>query len=48
MGKWASLEEGELEGLGKIYPTEMGGWLPGRGLQGKGVEAGKQGELREN
>ena len=23
--KWAILEEGELEGLGKFYPTEMGG-----------------------
>ena len=32
----------ELEGLGKFYPTEMGGWLPGRRLEGKGVEAGKQ------
>ena len=42
VGKWASLEEGELKGLGKFYPTEMGGWLPGRGLEGKGVEAGKQ------
>lgn len=48
VGKRASLEEGELEGLGKIYPTEMGGWLPGRGLQGKDVEAGKQSELGEN
>ena len=57
--KRASLEDGELEGLGKIYLTEMGGWLPGRGLQGRGmasrrglqgkdVEAGKQSELGEN